>query len=635
MAMAGMQARLAVLEEQRGLAVLIVFLGFMLFIAGAFSMYEKPFPEKLQLRFQNFTRLAGITPTQFVYLLLALIFSLTACLAAGTDDEMMLDLPLAVICWLASILFVVIAVWQANEALPLTDKRTWVTAGALFLVSAAVRVIAAGSIPPLLNGDEASSGLSAVAFANGSADNIFGVGWFSFPSLYYFLQSLSIRAFGQTTFALRFSSALVGALTVVLVYCIGKRMFSERAGLAAAIILTGSHFHNHFSRLGLNNIWDGFWFTLVLGTLWYGWVSQKRSAFLLAGLGLGLSQYFYTTSRFLIVLVPAWLLLAWLLNRKDWAGNRANSVYLLLVALVCALPSIWFFSHDAEFYHLTAPFNRVTALGDWLDYEVILQEKPGWQIMLDQLATSAKTFVSSPLDVWYAPEQPILRVPAAVLFLAGLILLLFQMRKPVAWLLFAWVAAFVFIGGFSVPVSAAQRYVAVMPACALVIGFGVDEVARLVSKVWQRRAGLLGVVALALVMLISLDDLNFYYFDYTPNTQLGGDNTLVAQRLADYLQDKSDLQVAFFGVPRMGYYSITSTAYLAPNIQGLDFNEPWGAPDNPVIENKHVVFVFLPEQQENLKRVKQDYPFGTVIVEPGYNDEALYWLYDTYKPTSP
>jgi hypothetical protein len=167
-----------------------------------------------------------------------------------------------------------------------------------------------------------------------------------------------------------------------------------------------------------------------------------------------------------------------------------------------------------------------------------------------------------------------------------------------------------------------------------VIGFALDESANLLEKVWQERRKLLTAAVFLVIAVVSLDDLYFYLFTYTPASDLGGLNTLVAQRLADYLQDEEDIQVAFFGQPRMGYYSINSTAYLAPHIQGLDFNQPWGSPDNPEITADEVLFVFLPDNRENLELVKEDYPNGSTTVELNEDGSPLYWMYTAQNPNS-
>jgi len=85
--------------------------------------------------------------------------------------------------------------------------------------------------------------------------------------------------------------------------------------------------------------------------------------------------------------------------------------------------------------------------------------------------------------------------------------------------------------------------------------------------------------------------------------------------------------VAFFGGTRMGYYSISSTTYLAPHIEGLDFREPWGSANNPVITSDPVIFVFLPEQLDNLDLVQQDMPGGQLISEYDQQGGLLYLVY--------
>jgi hypothetical protein len=276
----------------------------------------------------------------------------------------------------------------------------------------------------------------------------------------------------------------------------------------------------------------------------------------------------------------------------------------------------------------------VNLLGEWLVRESELVGKPGWQILASQIYTSARTFISIPMQVWYPAEAPIMRPTSAVIFLCGLILLLFQLRKPASLMLYFWIGMFVLSGGFSVPVSSAQRYIAAVPACALVIGFCLDECARMAGTVWPERQKILYAGAILLVVGLSVSDLNYYFFKYTPHSQLGGANTLVAQKLADYLENQGPQQVAFFGGIRMGYYSINSTAYLAPHIEGLDFREPWGSADNPAITSARVIFVFLPEELTNLDLVKQDYPDGKLVIEVDQTGAPLYYLYKVDPSTS-
>ncbi|MEN8241582.1 MAG: glycosyltransferase family 39 protein [Chloroflexota bacterium] len=613
-------------------ANLILGIGLSFLILGTANLYGFSSLEKLNKWVFKISGRLKITSTQLVFLSLSLLLSFCAALAAGTSG-IMRHQGLSIGCWIAALLLFILGGWQADEPFPKPTRKTWGIALVLFLVSTLVRSLALTDIPPLLNGDEASAGLSAAAFLGDSSRNIFGVSWFSFPSLFFYLQSFFIQIFGQTTFAIRFPSAIAGGLTVSVVYLIGKRIFSERAGLLAAIFLAGSHFHNHFSRIALNNIFDGFWYLLSLGMLWDGWKNQRRSSFLAAGLSFGLAQYFYASSRFLIGIIAVWVLVTIVIQQKKLIGNRTNLALLILAFVVVVLPlGLFFIEHPDDFM---APFVRVQGLGDWLSTEVQIRGEPAWKILSDQLIASAKTLISKPSEVWYSPRVPILRPVSAGIFIAGLILLGFRLRRSSSLLLLIWIGSFVLIGGLSVPVSSAQRYVAVLPACALVIGFAMDEIASLLEINWKIPQKWLTVISLAIITAVGVSDLYFYLFTYTPISSMGGTNTLVAQRLADDLQDKEDLQVAFFGSPRMGYYSIRSTQYLAPHIEGLDFIHPWGSEGNPQLTAGAVIFIFLPGNEENLSLVIEDYPIGTKSIEQNVDDSVLYWSYTVNNFISP
>ena len=77
----------------------------------------------------------------------------------------------------------------------------------------------------------------------------------------------------------------------------------------------------------------------------------------------------------------------------------------------------------------------------------------------------------------------------------------------------------------------------------------------------------------------------------------------------------------------MGYRSIPSIQFLAPHVDGVDVVEPWGSGAiQPA--GDHLIFVFLPENQDELESVKEDYPSGELIREKDRQNELLYALYE-------
>jgi 4-amino-4-deoxy-L-arabinose transferase-like glycosyltransferase len=567
----------------------------------------------------------GVKGWQLLCLLVSPIMALIAAVAAG-DGVWMFLLFVAVTAWVSGIVLAVIGGWKTGQTKLSLTRQTLLVFGLISTMAFLIRGYHLSNIPPVLTGDEAGAGLAAVDVVHGMTNNIFRAGWFSFPALHSFLQAVPIASFGQTTQALRLTSVLAGALTVGAVYLFMRELFDERSALFAAVFLATFHFHNHFSRIGLNNIWDGLWLVVVLGFLWHGWQHDSRRSYLLAGLALGLSQYFYVSVRVLFVLIPVWVLLAGFFDRDRLKGSLPNLFAMCLVGIVTFLPLAWYYLRYPEDF--LAPLLRVSILGPWMANEVSITGLAPWRIILQQVGLSLEGFAHIPLRMWYQPGTPLLRLLPAVLFFLGLGLLLRRPKDGRALLLGIWLLAFGVMNGFSESAPAAQRYVAVAPAAAILVGYGVAEGSVLLGDLWPGYRGVIGLAAFVLVFLLSLDEVNFYFREYTPKSDLGGDNTLVADRLAKYLQDKADSwKVGLFGSPRMGYYSIASLAYLAPQIEGYDFDAPWGSPENPQLHGQ-VIFVFLPGHEVDLESIQISYPGGKLLQERTKEGDRLYWLYE-------
>ncbi|MFZ3207285.1 MAG: phospholipid carrier-dependent glycosyltransferase [Geobacteraceae bacterium] len=80
------------------------------------------------------------------------------------------------------------------------------------------------------------------------------VHYFEKPPLHYWLNAISMSLFGQNEFAARFPGALMGLLTVLLTYHVGRTLFDRRAGLLAALILGTSTGFLVQSRLDITDI---------------------------------------------------------------------------------------------------------------------------------------------------------------------------------------------------------------------------------------------------------------------------------------------------------------------------------------------------------------------------------------------
>jgi ubiquinone/menaquinone biosynthesis C-methylase UbiE len=528
-------------------------------------------------------------------------------------------------------------VLRPHSGLTWRSWNRWELLGLALLVLAAflVRFIKLDEIPYVLAGDEASMGREAVRVLSGELGNPFITGWFSHPTLFAYILALPVRAFGQTTFAVRFLSPFVGALSVMAAYLFARRAWGRPVAWIAAGLLAGYHFHIHYSRLALNNIWDPLFALLVMGSLWRGRQTGDRRYYVMAGLALGVSQYFYMGARLLLVLVGA-LVLYWILQdgRRLWR-ERSNLVAFMLMAAVVALPIALFSVKHPDDY-----MARMNQLGifqsGWLAREAELTGRSVASLLGQQLWKAALAFnYTHDPTFWYRPGIPLLRFWPSILFVFGLGLALVGVRRTPNFVLLVWMSATVlFAGALLENPPSSQRYVIAAPAVCILVALALVWIGeRLRELLGGRPAVWLGGVTL-LALLFVWGDLDFYFGEYTRTGDYGGLNTEVAQRASDYLNDLGpDWQVFFFGFPRMGISAeggFPTVPFLAPDVHSVDVIETLEDPSLLPDMRLPAVFIFLPEPERayEMKVVRDRFPNGVEKRFPGRYDRLLFVSYE-------
>lgn len=153
---------------------------------------------------------------------------------------------------------------------------------------------------------------------------------------YFFLPSLvaaKLDPLGPIVFA-----ALVGSLTTLLVFYLGKELFNSTVGLFASIIHAGSFFLSENDRLP----WNPFHLSYLTVLLLYFLIKTMRGRslfFPLAALVLGLLIQIHPTTIFLASLV---ILVGMYLIRKRYKYTKM-SILLSLAAFFLVLSPLFFF----------------------------------------------------------------------------------------------------------------------------------------------------------------------------------------------------------------------------------------------------------------------------------------------------
>lgn len=490
-----------------------------------------------------------------------------------------------------------------------------------------LRLVHLGTVPYVISGDEASMGLEAVNILEGRLRDPFATGWLSHPTLYFFMLAGPVAVLGRNAWGLRLLSPLVGTLAVPTIYFLARRLLDRRVALAGMVLLTFSHLAIHFSRLGINNIYDPFFGLAAFFFLVRGLQEGRLLDFALSGAALALAQFFYMGARLLPVMVAAFLLLWWIRQpgRQRLLGPGAvlgGSFFLTGAPLFRT-----FLLHPDDF------LARIRIVGiiqsGWLQSEQQVTGKTALALLWDQFRKSflAFNYTVDPTS-WYAASIPYLDFISAILFVLGLVVLLRRWRRMGHLLVNVWFWLCLFVGGMLVenPPSSA-RFVIFMPAVCLIAALGLVALLDVVDKLLPIPRPWLNRALLALLAVIALLNVDFYFLKYTPSGAFGGLNTEVGTRVGQYLHaQEPGARVYFFGPPRMwvGYATIP---FLAPGMELADVEQPVGAPVTLPLGARETFFIFLPERAGELAWVQAAYPQGVVQEYYGHEGTVLFVVY--------
>ena len=217
----------------------------------------------------------------------------------------------------------------------------------IVILSVVLRFSYLGSQPPGLTNDEADIGYDAFSILKTGKDqwvNIYpltafkGFGDFRLP-VYTYLVFPSIAVFGVNEFAVRFPSAFIGVLTVVLVYFLGKKLISHRAGIISSFLLTISPWHIAMSRVGIESNIAVFGVMLTVMTFILMLQKVKYKYIFLFATSFILTFYSYYSIRVILPVLIFCCLFLFNNNLKDSARRISVAFIIILLFIIPGLLS--------------------------------------------------------------------------------------------------------------------------------------------------------------------------------------------------------------------------------------------------------------------------------------------------------
>jgi len=507
----------------------------------------------------------------------------------------------------------------------------------LAVVAFALRAYAVDSIPYSLGGDEATQGVGALEFLEGTRTNMFAISdWYFYPNFGYFSLSLSLMLFGRTVTGLRMLAVLVGTLSVLLTYLLTRRLLGRQAALIAAFFLAVQHYHLHFSRLGSINVFDTLFTPLLVYLLVGGLRKQRPGWFAAAGLTMGVAQYYYSGAKmlpFIVVVLVGYLALA---RRDLLRASLANIGILALGAVLAFIPlGLYEVAHPGSFAGRVPQVN--TFQSGWLADEVLFSGESVLHVLGEVVLRAFLAFsYFTDQSFWYYSSIPFLDSVSAVLFMLGLIVAVRYASRNVGYLLVVtWFCLAVITGGvLTANPPASERLIITTPALAILVALGLVQFVEYGRTLLPRLAPVWRVLPAVVTLALMFTNVEYYFLDYTPTHVYGNPTVEVMTRLlkdlAAHEDYDEDVKVYFFGAPVV-FYESTMSRFLAPEVEGMDVEEGWTGDLGFVDTRRRALFVFLPGRLEELEVVRAAYPDGMdTPVDSSANGQLLYTLYEVY-----
>jgi len=302
---------------------------------------------------------------------------------------------------------------------PMNRRLELAILGVVLAVGAGLRVYALDRFPRTLDLDTAQNGYVAMQLwtelTQGSYTAILDRWAPGNETMLFYLQGLTMRLLGVSVEALRLPSALIGVLTLYLIYRLGREQISARVGLAAALMSALSPWHLDLSRSAKRSVLIPLFVCLVLIFLCRALrrAPSARAALDLAlcGLMLGLGLHSYELFRVAPLAVAGAIIWVRLAQRRSLWQGPAEVALTLGVATLVALPIIItaLAAPEVYFHHTAHASLLETAVTDGAIKPLLLNGGAALAHALDHIPLGTGW-----VDLRGAP------VAASVLFLVGL-----------------------------------------------------------------------------------------------------------------------------------------------------------------------------------------------------------------------
>lgn len=195
-------------------------------------------------------------------------------------------------------------------------------------------------------------GLNTRQILNGEILNIFG--WGRYNSHGLIIPVLNIPAyllFGNSVFAYRFSAALAGFSSIILLYYFGRKFFNQTVAFFSSLLLLTLPFHLYYSRTEIVIAFTETFSLLALYFLFTGFKTFQNKNLIIFGLTAGFTLGLHASTRVMVITSLIFLLGKILITNQLLIKTKIGKIITVLTALFIGYGPRLIFTSPNIFFH--------------------------------------------------------------------------------------------------------------------------------------------------------------------------------------------------------------------------------------------------------------------------------------------
>lgn len=489
-------------------------------------------------------------------------------------------------------------------------------------------------LPFAVHDDEGQMGNLARVFYH-MPMNIFELNeWNGFPNLGFLPMLLSLKWIEDSLFGLRVHSFILGILSLLPFYYLGREMFSRKVAALASIILVSSHIFIMFFRTGFHYNQGLVTYILSFSSLILGFKSNNKALIYVSGVFTALSFYVYFSARAIAIVIFLYFLY---LLFKNWQQKR--KIINTLIPFI--LGFLLFISP------LAVNIIKEPGLANSRANKISILSDEGFEYASHELGTSNKIIVIGNNIIQaieglykrddrgeqYNIDRPFFEFFSAIFLVIGLIYGISKFKDDRFYLLTTSVLLPVLLGwGLTIGPPTFQKLPLILPPASLLIAYMLTIYDVKLIKNFHLTKVKPFYPSLFFLLLIIASNFEFYFYEYIVTEKAESfynKHRLAAHAIEKYVPSCKVHIINFNEIPFSINFDNNAFRFLVPTWYPIEIINKGNAfhPKN-IDMSRNKCFIIQPNAYyQGINRLNYYYPGGKTLILKDNKGKPVLVLY--------